>query len=101
MVADPGPGVPIPTLTWGYVVAAVAFPVRAGSPRFSRVSGWHRLQAAHGGSLCQYVPSFGPGAPPACSTRRSLSATACRWSVTPTPRTVPRRPGPQDPGLAV
>jgi len=53
MVADPGPGVPIPTLTWGYVVAAVAFPVRAGSPRFSRVSGWHRLQAAHGGSLCQ------------------------------------------------
>jgi hypothetical protein len=26
MVADPGPGVPIPTLTWAYVAAAVAFP---------------------------------------------------------------------------
>ena len=39
MVADPGPDVLIPALTWAYVVAAVTVPGSWGSRRFTRASG--------------------------------------------------------------
>jgi hypothetical protein len=39
MVADPGPDVLFPALTWSYVVAAVTVPGLRGSQRFNLVSG--------------------------------------------------------------
>jgi hypothetical protein len=36
MVADPGPGVPIPVLTWAYVAAAATVPGGSDSGEGSR-----------------------------------------------------------------
>jgi hypothetical protein len=55
MVADTGPDVLFPALTWASAAAAETDPGSCGSPRVRWVSGCRRLPAA----LCaKYVPKF-------------------------------------------